>query len=110
MNINDTYYDIYEFRYKNKNNLPLLIYARNEEIADQIVFWWNKDLEKNEQWYKPRFFFKKKKCINVEPYPFEREQLESAKELYEHRMSYIEKHKNDFDIMELIWNIPMKII
>lgn len=85
MYLNNTYFAIYEFRYKNKRNLPLVIYARCEETADKVLYWWNLDLKEKEQWYKPRFHFKKRKYINVEPYVIEQEQIECAEEFYCHR-------------------------
>lgn len=78
-------FKIYRFRYKNKFTLPLDVYARSEETADKVVYWWNKDLPIEQQWYKPRFRFRHKELTAIPPYEFEQMQLESAQELYERR-------------------------
>ena len=93
--MNDEYFAIYEFRFKNKNSLPLVIYARTEEMANKILEWWNKDMEERDKWYKPRFFFKKLKYINIPPYEFEMAQLEGSEEMYEHRKQYMNEDKTD---------------
>ena len=84
---------IYEFRYKNKNNLPLVVYSRTEETADIVVSYFNDGLDKKEQWYKPRFFFKKTMFTNVEPYVLEQMQIDSAIEMNKHRKQYMKEHK-----------------
>lgn len=78
-------FKIFRFRFKNKYTLPLDIYARSEETANNILYWWNKDLPIEQQWYKPRFRFKHIEITGIPPYEFEQIQLDSAKELYERR-------------------------
>ena len=87
---------IYRFRYKNKNALPLLFFSRTEETADLIVAHFNDGLEKECQWYKPKFFFKKTYTTTTEPYVLEQMQLDSAIEKNKRIKQYIEDHKEEF--------------
>lgn len=86
-------FKICRFRYKNRITLPLDVFARKEETADEIVSWWNKGLPKKHQWYKPVFGFKKIFYTTTPPYPLEQQQLECAEELYERRKRNCEKRK-----------------
>ncbi len=86
---------IYRFRYKNKNALPLMIFSRTEETADKIVSYFNDGLEKDFQWYKPKFFFKKAYTTPTEPYILEQMQLDSAIEKNKLIRQYMEEHKDE---------------
>ena len=78
-------YKIWRFRFKNKFTLPLDVFARQEETAQEVVDWWNKDLPIEQQWYKPRFRFKRVAYTTLPPYELEQQQIQSAIEMYERR-------------------------
>lgn len=83
-------FKVWRFRFKNHITLPLDIYAREEKTAIEIVNWWNKDLPKEQQWYKPKFRFKHVAYTTTPPYELEQQQIKYATELYERRK---EKHE-----------------
>ena len=89
----EEYYLIYKFIYKAKGDLNLCIIARNEEIANKILYWINLDRNEEELYIPKRFRFRRKMLIDIEPYRIEQEQLETAEERYNNRCEYRKKHK-----------------
>ena len=93
MNDMEYIFQVIRFRFKNRHTLPLDVYAREEKTALEVVEWWNKDLPKEQQWFKPRFGYKHVSYTSIPPYELEQQQIECATKQYERRKSYEEHEK-----------------
>ena len=86
---------VYRFKYKNKHHMPLMIFAREEKTADKIISIFNDGIEKDSQWYKPRFFFKKAFTTPTEPYILEQMQIDKAIEINAQIKKCLEEYKEE---------------
>ena len=77
-------YEIYQFTYKDKKSgLKLIIYARAEKTAQEIV-----DIDNIANcvyWIPKRFGFKKKVYVSIPPYELELAQLDYVEKKLEYR-------------------------
>ena len=89
-------YQIYRWRYKSKKpKAIMLVYARQQKTADEIIATENID---NIFFFKPTRFFFKKQCYTYEPpYDLEQQQLSVAEKRLEHRKNYFKDHPEDVD-------------
>lgn len=82
-------YCMYKYFYRLKSGCLLMeVYARKRETADEIVSYWNMDVEEELTWVPKRIGFRKKFKTNISPYELEQEQIESAQE----RLKCIREH------------------
>lgn len=83
-------FEIIGFKFKAKSLPPIMIYARKEETALEILKWWNLDAKK-EDIYKKCIFYTSTYITEIEPYVLEQDELETAKKMYQKRMDYLKK-------------------
>ena len=85
----DDLFTMYEFRFVDKKSkLGAVIYARNEEIAVNIINMWN-EFQDIYHFIKKRFGFKKKFYTLTAPYELEQAQIDGILEKKEY---YLKNH------------------
>ena len=89
-------YQLFQWKYiSHKPDATMIIYAREQKTADEII-----DIENIDNVFffkKARFSFQKPYETNTPPYELEQHQLEVAEQRLEHRRRYFKEHPESLD-------------